>query len=234
METHDYGLIYVLTNECMPNLIKIGKTSRHELKKRMAELYSTGVPMPFDCAFAYKVEMDRLADVENGLHMLFDDDRVPSGREFFYTNPKKVEIALRDIGHFLCADDATTEVQKEIDEVVETDDKKTKSPNMDFYKMGLKNGDTLVLSQSKNTEHPIVCTVHSYRQVWFDGKPWSLSRLTQVLIASKYMVRPAPLWETTDGTNLLDLYNKCIVNEAAELQGLHQQVAAAAKNALSL
>lgn len=36
-----YEIVYVLRNEAMPNLIKIGITQRKDLQTRMSELYST-------------------------------------------------------------------------------------------------------------------------------------------------------------------------------------------------
>lgn len=42
-------IVYVLANKAMPDLIKIGKTQRKDLQARMSELYSTGVPFPFEC-----------------------------------------------------------------------------------------------------------------------------------------------------------------------------------------
>ena len=36
--------IYILSNPSMPNLIKVGKTTKHP-SKRMSELHSTGVLM---------------------------------------------------------------------------------------------------------------------------------------------------------------------------------------------
>ena len=46
------GIVYVLTNPAMPGIVKIGKTSRGSIDARLNELYSTGVPVPFECAFA--------------------------------------------------------------------------------------------------------------------------------------------------------------------------------------
>ena len=46
------GIIYVLTNPSMPGLVKIGKTARGDVNARLSELYSTGVPVPFECEFA--------------------------------------------------------------------------------------------------------------------------------------------------------------------------------------
>ncbi len=49
------GSVYVLTNPAMPNMVKIGKTTR-DLELRLADLYSTGVPLPFECEYAAKVK----------------------------------------------------------------------------------------------------------------------------------------------------------------------------------
>ena len=45
------GIVYVLTNPAIPGMVKIGKTSRG-MNARLNELYSTGVPLPFECAYA--------------------------------------------------------------------------------------------------------------------------------------------------------------------------------------
>ena len=42
------GIVYVLTNSVMPGLVKIGMTTRLDIDTRMKELYSTGVPVPFE------------------------------------------------------------------------------------------------------------------------------------------------------------------------------------------
>ncbi len=64
------GIIYLLTNPAMPDIVKIGKTSRIDIKVRIAELYSTGVPLPFDCVYASRVnDIDK---VEKALHTAFN------------------------------------------------------------------------------------------------------------------------------------------------------------------
>lgn len=49
-------IVYLLTNPAMPGLVKIEKTTSYDPKVRMGELYSTGVPVPFECAKALRVE----------------------------------------------------------------------------------------------------------------------------------------------------------------------------------
>ena len=41
------NIVYVLTNQAMPGIVKIGMTERDDVQRRMNELYSTGVPLPF-------------------------------------------------------------------------------------------------------------------------------------------------------------------------------------------
>ena len=63
------GIVYVLSNEAMPGLIKIGLTTRNELQSRINELYTTSVPVPFTCEYASRV--DDCAKVEQALHQAF-------------------------------------------------------------------------------------------------------------------------------------------------------------------
>lgn len=55
-QDNNKGIVYVLTNSAMPGLVKIGMTTRESIDTRMKELYSTGVPVPFDCEYACEVK----------------------------------------------------------------------------------------------------------------------------------------------------------------------------------
>ena len=50
------GIVCVLTNPCMPGIVKIGMTERNEMDPCLRELYTTGVSLPFECKFACKVK----------------------------------------------------------------------------------------------------------------------------------------------------------------------------------
>lgn len=84
-------IIYILTNEAMPDYAKIGKTN--DLQRRMKELYHTSVPLPFECAYAAVV--DDATFVEKQLHDAFADYRVVSNREFFRVDPERVVSAIK-------------------------------------------------------------------------------------------------------------------------------------------
>ena len=86
------GIVYAATNPLMPGLVKIGGTSRANVQARMDDLYSTGVPAPFTCEIARRV--DRYVEVESALHTVFEPSRVPSGREFFQVTLDQVAAAL--------------------------------------------------------------------------------------------------------------------------------------------
>lgn len=59
-KNQDYGIVYLLTNACMPGIVKIGKTTRKDLLQRMKELYTTGVPVPFECVYSCNVKMSHV------------------------------------------------------------------------------------------------------------------------------------------------------------------------------
>lgn len=82
-ENNTFGYVYVMINPSLPNLVKIGKTSR-EPNERAKELSSaTGVPTPFILAY-YKPFRDcHLAELV--IHHYFEEKgtRVNGNREFF-------------------------------------------------------------------------------------------------------------------------------------------------------
>ena len=44
----EQGIVYVLTNPCMHGIVRIGMTERKNIEARLKELYTTGVPLPFE------------------------------------------------------------------------------------------------------------------------------------------------------------------------------------------
>ena len=59
----------MLTNPAMPGLVKIGKPVKGSVEGRLNELYSTGVPVPFECAYAARVADE--SEVERAFHKAF-------------------------------------------------------------------------------------------------------------------------------------------------------------------
>ncbi|HEX5517973.1 MAG TPA: GIY-YIG nuclease family protein, partial [Pseudolabrys sp.] len=84
-------IVYVLTNEAMPGLVKIGSTI-DDLATRVRALFGTGVPLPFEIFYACEVKDCRF--VEKQMHDAFGDHRISKSREFFRIAPERVKAAL--------------------------------------------------------------------------------------------------------------------------------------------
>jgi len=85
------SIVYVLSNEAMPNLVKIGIAS--DINERMRQLYSTGVPLPFTCEYAGVVK--NASEVEKALHFAFGNNRLHDRREFFEIEPSQAIVLLK-------------------------------------------------------------------------------------------------------------------------------------------
>ena len=195
------GIVYLLTNEAMPNLVKIGMTTREEIEARMGELYTTGVPLPFECAFAGRVE-DANA-VEKAFHQAFDPQRINPRREFFEIAPEQA-ISLLNL---LSIENVTPQVNGALDKVDEVSRSaarsyKKKRPQIDFLEMGIGIGEELVA-----IDYEEVCTVVTNRKVLFHGEETSLTRATKIMLGNDYNVAPGPYW-TYQGKRIRDIYNE--------------------------
>ena len=76
-------IVHVLTRPAMPGIVNIGATDRPDVQHRMGDLYMTGVPFPFDCVIARKIEHRAVAEIERTLHTAFGPNRINPFREFF-------------------------------------------------------------------------------------------------------------------------------------------------------
>lgn len=210
--TDNYGYVYVLSNEYMPGLVKIGFTSAKEAEQRAKELYTTGVPVPFTVEFACRVKHSK--ELEVALHDAFSDKRINQNREFFKMHPSQVVAILKYLETLTKScedrvDDATTEFNNLMDKGLTTEDtsarKYARKPNLNFIEMGLKIGDTIVYVDDPN----ITATIKSERKVEYNNIEYSLSRLTNDLRgkSSDYGVQPT-LWWTYNGNRLDEYYNQ--------------------------
>jgi hypothetical protein len=166
METLD--IVYIFTNEGMPGLCKIGYTTRNDVKERAKELYTTGVPYPFQIYYACQVINGK--NIEKILHKLFDEFRVNHNREFFEIDPEKVILALQltnpvDVtpkeNEYLTVD--------EIKEIKNTEKKRLS--NFTFQQANIPIGS--VLHFCRNSD--ITCTVFSDNTVMFNGEIMTLT-----------------------------------------------------------
>lgn len=194
------GIVYLLTNECMPGIVKIGMTNRADMDNRLKELYTTGVPQPFDCVYACKV--DCFKELEQALHEAFEPERVNPNREFFRIKPSQAIGILKLFNRGNITAEVVKEMENDISEEEQKNQRKKRCP-LNFFEMGLKEGDTLnYLHDDK-----YACTVASARRVIFEDKETSLTAITQKLMGCKYATQPTGHWIHKD-RNLNNLYEE--------------------------
>ena len=195
------GIVYVLSNPAMPGLVKIGKTARGSVDVRLSELYSTGVPVPFECEFAGRVADE--SKVEKAFHLAFGPYRLNPKREFFQIEPEQA-IALLEL---MITEDVTPQLQEEAASV-DTESKsastklKSQRPKQNFIQMGLEVGSRLSF-----TTLDAECFVESESKVKYENEILSLTALTKRLLQSERAVRPSPYW-LYNGRKLSEIYDE--------------------------
>lgn len=203
MAENESQIVYVLTNPAMPGLVKIGKTTQVEVENRMKQLYGTGVPVPFDCAFACQVK--DATEVEDALHLAFGMHRINPNREFFKIEPERVIAILK----LLKVDEITEQVEQTIESDISEADKQSaqtlkqaKRPRMNFHQLGIPNGSILI---SKDGKHQ--AEVVDEKKVLFQEEICSLTAATRKLLSlpDDYPLQPSPYW-TFNGHTIKELY----------------------------
>lgn len=159
-------IVYVLTNEAMPGLIKIGLTA-DSVEARLTALSShTGVPLAFECYFAAEVKNG--ARIEKTLHQLFAESRINPRREFFRLDPEKVVLAI-SIGEFKEVTPGIAQIEPEEQEALER--VKARRPRIRLDAIGIKPGDVLLFSR----DEAIRAMVVAEGKVMFEGETLSPS-----------------------------------------------------------
>jgi len=205
MSDAKHGIVYVLTNPAMPDLVKIGQTT-NEITNRLNELNTTGVPFPFDCLFAGEVDDCKL--VENSLHKAFHPYRVNPKREFFRISPDQAIVILR----LLSKKDVTPVVSAEINKSVSTDEKeaseqyKKRRPPLNFDQMGIPIGARLVLTYGDISAEVYVSSERKVKTMDSDEEK-SLTRITQEILDLDYSIQPTQYW-SYEGKSLNAYYNE--------------------------
>ena len=165
-------VVYILTNEAMPGLIKIGYTDK-TIEKRMKELSRhSGVPLPFTCYYA--VETDN-KNLEKMIHEMFDDVRLSSSREFFTIAPEKAKIALEISGGKDVT--PTTDIVENQSDLQALEKQRNKN-RFNFMSIGIEPNTTLEFK--KDTSQ--TCKVMDDDQVEFRGEITSLSKSALTII----------------------------------------------------
>ena len=164
-------IVYVLTNEYMPGLVKIGMTQRESVQTRIDELSRhSGVPVAFTCHYAAALPDGTTAtEVEKILHQLFGEHRVNQRKEFFKLPAEKVVLALS----LARATEINLALQPpaDKDERMAVEKAQSRRSRLSMQAIGVPAGAQL--SFSRNSD--ILATVALNNQIEFEGELTSLS-----------------------------------------------------------
>ena len=164
--------VYILINEAMPGIIKIGWTDKR-VEERMKELDKTSTPVPFTCYFAKRVEDPTF--VESKMHEAFDEFRIRDNREFFRMSPDQAKAALE----IATGTDVTPKddvVESESDRVALT--KERNRNRFNFEQAGIDPGEILEFKKDPS----ITAKVLDKGQIDFRGTRTSLSQSALVIV----------------------------------------------------
>jgi len=185
----------------MPGLVKIGKTNQEKPETRVAQLYSTGVPVPFTIAYACEVDDD--SKVESALHEAFDPQRINARREFFEIEPAQAIAILR-----LLDRDVTEEVAADTEGLdardIEAAERllRSRRPNLNLQEMSIPIGATLL-----STRNETAVEVTGPKKVRYEEEEMSLSAATKLMMKVEYALAPAQYW-TFEGKILKEIYEE--------------------------
>jgi hypothetical protein len=162
-----FGVLYVLTNQSMPGLVKIGLTTTN-VEQRMRELDTTGIPLPFECFSAWEVADAVVA--EKALHVAFGDHRIRERREFFRLSPDKPTAILKAFG--IRNVTPSNDVVENVDDLRALDKARSCRP-----KFGFDMVEVPVSAELNSVfDDEIVCVVEANNKVRFRGQLMSLTQ----------------------------------------------------------
>lgn len=188
-ENQNHGIVYVLVNEAMPGLVKVGCTTN--LTQRLKTLDNTSTPEPFECFYAATVkDMHR---TEALVHQVFGDRRVRPNREFFKIDPEQVVAALQLAGE----KDVTPRAEDYLEDAGDRDrlnQTQERRENFNFEMLNIPIGSRLYFTENKD----IFCTVVENRKVEFEGQVMSVSGLTRLLLGHDGQIHGTRYWTFDD------------------------------------
>ena len=86
------GWVYVMSHPNMTDMLKVGQSS-HDPSNRATELYTTGLPGPFDIEYVGLFE--NYVELERSVHSFLERYRVNNKREFFKVDLHIAVSAIR-------------------------------------------------------------------------------------------------------------------------------------------
>jgi hypothetical protein len=167
-------IVYILTNEAMPDYVKIGFTHGN-VEDRIRQLDRTGTPLPFEIYYAASVE--DAEKEERWLHSIFGDRRARDNREFFKMNPEYAALALKRVA----TEEVTVESGLTPEQEKEVDDVKERRARFHFDNYGIPVGSKLTFTR----DPAVVAEVLDNDKIMINGEVDSLSGFAMKLLGYK-------------------------------------------------
>ena len=188
------GFIYIMTNPCLKDMVKIGYAT--DVEARRKQLSTTALPYEYEIYATYETN-GHLEDKQ--LHKLIDklnpDLRVTKNREFFVMSPHDAYDLLESIAIITGSENKLILIKKPETKINRVE----KRPPIDFVKCGIPIGATLVY-----TEDPSVkVTVVDNRHISYTNEITSLSGLAQSFQNKKAV--QGSLYFTYNGEKIIDI-----------------------------
>ena len=194
-------IVYILTNESMPDTIKIGITDN--LERRIKELDNTSTPLPFECYYA--VEVNDASIIEKQLHEGLDDKRIRQNREFFNATPEQAKALLKIVEVMGGRDVTPREIITETEQDKQALNKaKQVRKRFSFNMINLAPGTILEFVK----DNTITCEVYDETKVKFREDITSLSNSADIILKEMgydWQGVQGPLWWSFKGKTLRDL-----------------------------
>ena len=176
------GYIYIMTNPCLQNMVKIGFAT--DVEQRRKQLSTTALPYDYEVYSNYETS-GKLEDKK--LHKLIDnlnpELRVTKSREFFIMSPEEAYELLEAIATISGSQD---KLKRKIN-VTQQDNQKTKKPAINFAKCGIPIGAELIFIEDPT----IKVIVESERKVIYNNEITSLSAVAGKIKGVKAIAGPS-------------------------------------------
>ncbi len=200
------GIVYILTNDAMPGIIKIGITDG-TVEDRIKNLDNTSLPLPY--RFYFAIKSSRYKDIEKLAHNAFSEYRVRENREFFRIDPERAVSALRISGENEIK--LKNEMIDESGSVVENKIEETKSykKRFSFDNVGIPIGAELAFTRDESKK----CIVISNSEVEYNNQSYSLSKLADI-----FLTEMGYNWKSVQGPAYFEYNGKTLYELKKEME----------------
>lgn len=199
------GYIYIMTNPCLQNMVKIGYAT--DVEERRKQLSTTALPYDYEVYATYETT-GKLEDKK--LHRLIDnlnsDLRVSKNREFFVMSAEEAYELLESIAIISGSQGRLKKMVGETDPNTQNVHK-VKKPPVNFAKCGIPMGAELVFVEDSSVK----VIVESERKVLYNDELTSLSAVAAKLKGCKAIQGPS--YFTYNGKLVCDIARETMWKE---------------------